>query len=69
VKTAHAIPRIGLARATNEHLAAANDQPKPTPPAQLQRLKDKGWKYTRSEATDIRKTFARAKREQQKGRK
>jgi hypothetical protein len=64
VKTAHAIPRIGLARAKGEHLVPANDMPEQIPPAQRKRWKDKAWKYTPANATDIRATFKRVRREQ-----
>lgn len=70
MKTAQAIPRIGLARARGEHLTAANETPQPAPPAQQKRWKDKGWTYTPANSTDIRKTFAKVRREQaRKGKK
>jgi hypothetical protein len=31
----------------------------PTHPAQRCRLYEKGWQYTKADATDVRKTFAR----------
>jgi len=70
MKTAQNVTRIGLARAKGEHLSAANES---LPPSELKRWKDKTWRYVPSNATDISKTFARIRRQQQaaqkKGRK
>lgn len=69
MKTAQAIPRIGLARAKGEHLNAANETPHPMPAALVKRWQDKSWKYVPASETDIRKTFAKFQRPKKGARK
>lgn len=46
------------------HIVKPEPEPvTPPTPATSQLWRDKNWKYTRSEATDIARTFARVKRE------
>jgi hypothetical protein len=56
MKTAHSIPRTGLARAKGEHLQASNE---PMPPSEMKRWEDRSWRYVPADATDIRATFKR----------
>lgn len=64
-RTAHSIHRTGMTRTSNEHLQAANDpkvlrKVEPSQPALGPRST---FKYVRSEATDIRKTFERVQQQ------
>lgn len=63
MKTAHNVRRIGLALAKGEHLIAANELP---PPSDMKRWKDKNWTYTPASDTDIRRLFAKVRRELKK---
>lgn len=64
-KTAQNVPRIGLARVDGEHLTPAND---PLPPSEMKKFLDDKWTYTPSGSTDIRRLFAKVRREQKKER-
>jgi hypothetical protein len=47
------------------HVVQPQDEPtQPATPASSKRWKDKGWKYTRGDDTNLRKTFERIRREQ-----
>jgi hypothetical protein len=65
MKTAHSIPRIGLARAKAEHLHAVNEPALHVvgTPARAG-LMNPDFKYTRAAETDIRKTFKRIRAQQ-----
>ena len=54
--TAHGITHTGPSLAKGDHLQPANE---PIPPSQMQRSEDRGWRYTKADDTDIRRTWAR----------